>query len=123
MQLSEQAKALEQAAAEQDKEFLLKETGHFLEEWRSYKEKLAVCIQQGAQKEITDLPHILELLQALKESMEILDVDLADEQMRELRQYQYPDTVSEKMGALSTAVVNLDSQKADELIDAIVELL
>ena len=121
--LSEMAKMLEYAAKDGDKALLYEKTEEFLTLWRSYKEKLSVCIAKEEKVEISDISVIEGHLDALKEAMEMMDVDTADELMKELRQYRYSDTISEKIDELGVAVVNLDSEAAMELAEEIKSLI
>lgn len=112
--LSEMAKTLEFAAKDGDKETIYRLTEEFLETWRSYKEKLSVCIKEEEKTEIQNMSLVTEKLQLLQEAMENMDVDMADDLMKELRQYQYEETLGEKIENLATAVVNLDSDSVAE---------
>jgi len=49
--------------------------------------------------------------------MENLDVDVADELMKKLQQYQYTDEINSKVEKLAITVVNLDSEGASALIE------
>ncbi len=117
--LSEKAKALEMAAKDGDKDYLSENTEAFLKEWRSYKEKLSVCIREEAKEELSDLSILGEKLESLKEAMDFMDIDMADEIMKEIRSYEYSKEISEKIESLGSAVVNLDVDTVNELIDAI----
>lgn len=124
MDLSRMAKELETAATDHNKEKIKENTSAFLQEWLLYKEKLSSCIEQeSAKKQIEDVSDILILLQELKEAMENLDIDLADEVMNKLRQYKYISKVQADMDRLSTCVVNLDSEQAQTLIEEIMNEL
>ena len=117
--LSEKAKALEMAAKDGDKEFICQNTEEFLKEWRSYKEKLSICIKEEEKEELSDLSIIQEKLDALKEAMDMMDIDMADEIMKELRSYEYSEEISAKIESLGAAVVNLDVDAVNELVDEI----
>ncbi len=117
--LSEKAKSLEMAAKDGDKEYLHEHTKEFLNEWRSYKEKLSVCIEEEEKETISDMTVIEELLENLKEAMEFMDIDKADELMKELRSYSFSEKVTGKIESLGAAVVNLDVEVATELIEEI----
>ena len=117
--LSEKAKALEMAAKDGDKEFICRNTEEYLKEWRSYKEKLSICIKEEEKEELSDLSIIQEKLDALKEAMDMMDIDMADEIMKELRSYEYSEEISAKIESLGAAVVNLDVDAVNELVDEI----
>lgn len=115
--LSEQAKALEMASKEGDLEYLHRHTKDFLNKWRSYREKLSVCIKEEEKESISDMTVIEERLESLKEAMEFMDIDKADEVMKELRSYRFSEEITEKVEKLGAAVVNLDVETVNELID------
>lgn len=119
-ELSEKAKILEFAAKDGNKELIYEKTDEFLAEWRTYKEKLKVCITENAKEEVEDLSVITGKLELLKEAMDMMDIDMADEIMKELRGYQYSEGINEKMESLGTAVVNLDSVLAQDIINSII---
>lgn len=121
--LSEKAKTLEFVAKDGNREVIYEMTDKFLEEWRSYKEKLSVCIVEEEKTEISDISAIVEKLEALKEAMDTMDIDMADDLMKELKQYRYTEEVAKKMENLGTAVVNLDSETVIELVEEIVSLM
>ena len=120
--LSEKAKALEMAAKDGDKEYICQNTEDFLNEWRSYKEKLSVCITTEEKEELSDFTIVKEKLDELKEAMDFMDIDMADEIMKVIRSYEYPEKISEKVERLGSAVVNLDVDMVNELIDSITDL-
>lgn len=121
--LSEKAKTLEFAARDGKKEVIYQMTDEFLKEWRSYKEKLAVCVNEEEKEELTDMSLLAEKLDALKEAMDMMDIDMADEIMKELRTYQYSEDIAGKMESLGAAVVNLDSETVTDLIGEIINLM
>ena len=115
-ELSEKAKTLELAAKDGNTELIYKDTEAFLTEWRAYKAKLAVCITETDREEVEDFSVIKEKLDLLKNAMDMMDIDMADEMMKELRGYQYAETINEKMESLGAAVVNLDVEEANKII-------
>lgn len=117
--LSEQAKTLEYAARDKELNLILQKTQAFLNEWRSFKEKLSILFPQEEKVEIFDMSEIIDKLENLKSAMEFLDVDTADELMNDLRHYQYSEEISIKMEELSQSVVNLDSEGAAILVEEI----
>ena len=123
MKLSQSAKELEDAAKTNDTDFITENTITFIKDWRSYKDKLAVCIETEEKKQVEDVTDILNALQELKYAMDNLDIDTADEIMNQLRQYEYSPEVQEDMEQLSVHVVNLDSEQAQEVIDMLISKL
>ena len=92
-------------------------TPAFLEEWRSYRQKLQGVFGIGTQvrKEVTDPSLIRALLEMVRISMEEMDVDQADQLMGQLLEYQYPEETEQNIRWLAEAVTNLDPQEADRL--------
>lgn len=115
--LSADAKALEDAAREHNTDVVLKETPIFLKQWRGYKAKLEVCIVKEEKKQVEDSSVVVDNLLILKEAMENMDIDAADETMKQLQQYQFGETIQEKIEQLAVAVVNLDGESVNSLID------
>ena len=117
LSLSGVAKMLECAAGEKNLEILKCVTPVFLEEWRDYKEKLAVCIGEEQEKlEIADDTDVKQLLQRLSGVMEDMDVDAADAIMEQLQQFKYSATIQTLMEGLNMAVLNLDGEQVEKQI-------
>ena len=51
--------------------------------------------------------------------MEFMDIDKADEIMKEIRSYEYSDEISKKIERLGSAVVNLNGDAVNDLVDSI----
>lgn len=117
--LSESAKELEKAAKEGNLAFIKDNTIEFLEEWRSYKKRLSVLMNDEEKADIEDNSVILEILEKLKGAMDDMDIDESDELMKSLLKYNYSEKITEKMNVLSSAVVDLDSDLAAKIIDEI----
>ncbi len=121
--LSEKAKTLEMAAKDGDKAYILTDTEAFLQEWRSYKEKLSVCIREEEKEELSDFTILGEKLESLREAMDFMDIDMADGIMKEIRSYEYLGKISEKIENLGASVINLDVDAVNELIDEIKSMI
>lgn len=119
--LSGVARLLEYAARDGILEVIHSVTPVFLTDWRSYKEKLQVCMPQEKKQDIEDMSVIVGLLERLQFAMEEMDIDVSDEIMDELRRYEYAGEVQSLVDELGTAVVNLDSNTATERIAEIVK--
>ena len=118
MQLFGLAKTLEYAARDEKISVIEHLTPVFLQEWRSYKEKLEVCMPSEDERiAVEDFSVILEYLDILKPAMEEQDIDEADRIMEALMQYEYGDEIEKVMEQLQTAVTDIDSDRAIELID------
>ncbi|MDD6571061.1 MAG: response regulator [Thermoflexaceae bacterium] len=118
--LSGVAKMLENAAHDRNYEVIRTMTIPFLAEWRSYKEKLKVCIPDKEEKTVLEDRNILRgYLEILKTAIEDFDTDKADEVMENLRRYEFDEEIKEQMEQLDRAVKNLDSEQALTIIEKI----
>ena len=120
--LSGMAKVLEYAARDSKMDVIEHMTPIFLEEWRGYKDKLKVMMpdsKENDKKKVTDYAVILKYLEILRDSMEELDLDVADEAMNQLEQYEYEEQMQLYMQQLSVAVANLDNEQVAECIKQI----
>lgn len=122
------AKLLEDAARREELDYIDKLHPIFNKEWRSYKEKLADCIQIIQKDEILlerkepmDKEEILSYLELLKEAMLEMDIDGMDANMEKLQAYQYTEEVQSNMEKLSVLVTNMDMDETISLIERITE--
>lgn len=120
MSLNGVAKLLEYAARDDRLDTVQNVTPVFLEEWRSYKEKLKVCIPQEKKQPIENTDEVVDLLERLRYAMEDMDIDVSDEMMEQIRQYEFPKHIQELVEKLSAAVVNLDSEETARLTDELI---
>ena len=97
-------------------------TTPFLEEWRSYQQKLqgVFGIEDVARKEVTDYSVLQALVEMVRFSMQEMDIDQADQVVGQLREYDYPEEMAENIEKLAEAVTNLDSEEADRLADLLI---
>lgn len=58
-----------------------------------------------------------------KHALEEMEVDLADECMTFLNQFEYTDEVAEKIKDLGNKVLNLETEEGERLIEEIKEML
>ncbi len=120
MTLSEKAKELEYAAKDENVEYVSANHQEFLDEWNTYKEKLSIFIEQKDKVQIDNKEEIITKLVALKEAIEIMDVDACDEMIAFLNAYQYSEAIQQKMDELAAAIINLDSMHVIELADELI---
>lgn len=115
--VSRMAKVLESAAKDGKIDTITSMTDIFLEEWRSYRQKLQGVFGIGTEerKEISDPSVIQALLEMVRISMQEMDIDRADELMGQLREYAYPDELEKNIQKLGEAVTNLDPEETDRL--------
>lgn len=121
--LSGAAKMLEDAAREENIEVIASLTPVFLKEWRSYHEKLQGIfgIEAVGKKEMTDPSILKALVEMVRISMHEMDIDNADDLIRQLREYEYPDGISEMIQKLEHAVTNLDEEEVERTADLLLE--
>ena len=121
--LSGIARVLESAAKDGKINVILSMTAVFLEEWRSYRQRLqgvfGIGTRQG--KEITDYSVIQALVEMVRVSMQELDIDSADEWMKQLRAYDFPDKIGQNVLKLAEAVTNLDTEESERLANLLSE--
>lgn len=120
--LSGVAKILEYAAKDGRIDVITSVTAPFLEEWRSYHEKLKAVFDIGAvsTKEVTDVPVVQALVEMVRFRMQEMDIDQADELIGQLQAYAYPEEIELNMRKLAEAVTNLDPEEADRLADLLI---
>ena len=113
--LSGVARVLESAAKDGKINIITAMTGIFLEEWRSYRLRLRGIfgIGAGEKKEITDYSVIRALVEMVRISMQEMDIDRADELMKQMRGYAYPKEIQQNILKLAEAVTNLDPEETD----------
>lgn len=125
MPLSGVAKLLEYAARDGKIEVVLSVTPSFLEEWRSYRQKLQGVFGLGmaAKKQITDISVLQALVEMVRFSMQEMDIDQADCLVGQLKEYAYPDEIERNIQGLAEAVTNLDPEETDRVGELLTEQL
>ncbi|MCR5595958.1 MAG: response regulator [Lachnospiraceae bacterium] len=134
--LAGMAKILEFAAKDNDIHIIGSLHDIFIKEWRSYKEKLRVFTDEdgsgnepGNEKELenkkdkqeADRDMIFALLDMLSQAMTDFDVDVADETVKKMRSYSYPDNINDLFKKLYAAVGDLDTDESERIIEEIKE--
>lgn len=92
----------------------------FLEEMQVHKERMSVLFEDNGGKEL-NVYEALATLDFLKQSLEELDYDMADELMERLNMFIYEGEIKEMMKKLSGQVMNLQPQEAVQTIQEIVQ--
>ena len=115
--LSGVARVLESAAKDGKIEVILSMTTIFLEEWRSYQQKLQGIFGIGTKpkKQIADYSVLQALVEMVRFSMQEMEIDRADELMKQLREYDFPAEIEQNIQRLAEAVTNLDIEESDRL--------
>ena len=94
-------------------------TDIFLDEWLSYEERLSVfkINEENMENEKKfSASAILNFLSSLDTAMEDMDVDTADEIIKQIQRYEMPDNLKELTDQLASAVMNLDIQMEHEIV-------
>ena len=99
-------------------------TDIFLEEWLSYEERLSVFkVNEGnmENEKKFSASAILKLLSSIDAAMEDMDVDTADEIIKQIQCYEIPDNLNQLVNQLASAVINLDIQMEHEIVKKLSE--
>lgn len=116
------AKLLEYAARDGEVSKVQSMTGPFLEEWRSYHQKLqgVFGIEDGPGEAVADYSVIQALVEMVRVSMQEMDIDQADQLMGQLQSYDFPEELGKNIRKLAEAVTNLNPEEADRLGDLLI---
>lgn len=98
-------------------------TDLFLEEWLSYEERLSVFKADEGEGKMFSASAILDFLNPLDAAMEDMDIDTADEIIKQIQAYEMPDNIKELAEQLASAVLNLDAAREHEIVENLRELL
>ncbi|MBQ9199132.1 MAG: response regulator [Lachnospiraceae bacterium] len=124
VELSHQAKLLEYAARDGRVFRVLSVTPSFINEWNSYKEKLvSFAPSESNEKKAYEYEEIIAYLNMLKNAMNDMDLDSADEMMEALLQYEYPDEPAKDIEELKIAVEAIDEELCSEITERLLEKL
>ena len=119
--LSGMAAILENAAAEENEDIINGMHDIFINEWRSYKEKIGAYLKADDSDEekakVSD-DALRSLLGMLKFAMDDMDIDGADEAIKKLSAYELPENVDSRFDELKTAVAQLDQETTAGIIDS-----
>ncbi len=117
--LSGVARVLESAAKNGKMNIIRSMTDIFLEEWRSYRQRLQGVLGIGTEekREIVDYSVIRALVEMVRISMQEMDIDQADELMKQLRAYAFPEEIGRNIQKLAEAVTNLDPEETERIAE------
>ena len=116
--LAGMAKVLEDAAAAQNDERIRAMHEIFISEWRAYKERLASFLpEEETEKKTYDAEGFAALLDVLKTALTSFDLDRADAVAAELKTYDVPDEMKDKLAKLEAAITNVDDETALSIIE------
>ena len=66
---------------------------------------------------MTDYSVMQALVEMVRISMQEMDIDRADECMKQLREFDFPEEIRQNMQKLAEAVTNLDAEESERLAD------
>ncbi|MCR4903731.1 MAG: response regulator [Butyrivibrio sp.] len=128
--LAGMAKVLEFAAKDGNLKVINSMHEAFINEWRSYEDKLkgvfglGFCVlnSTNGQKQHEELKEgskelLLTMFDLLRPAMEELDVDSADDIMAKMGKYKFGDEIDALVPKLNAAVKGLDEEMANKLMD------
>ena len=120
--LAGMAKILEYAARDGDVSTIEHLHDVFLEEWKTYEDKLSGVFGIGEEqhdnedKVAADSDMLSAMMEMLKNALEEFDVDAADGIMEKIKSYSYTSEVEALIPSLSAAVSDLDQDTAEEIM-------
>jgi CheY-like chemotaxis protein len=121
--LAGMAKILEFAAKDNNLDTIRYMHDIYIEEWRSYKDKLNGVFGLGEDEDMDkpegDKTELLSMIETLSPAMEELDVDTADMIVEKMRGYRYNDIIDGLIKKLSAAVADLDIEFSQEIMEDI----
>ena len=124
MLLSQLARMLEVAAAEQQRERIKVLHPILLEEIEKHKERIKTILPVSETKpEVENMEEILPYLEMLKCSLENENYQTADIIFAEINKYVYPANIQILVDEIAPDVMNLESEKAITKIDKLKENL
>ena len=119
--LSGMAAILEKAAADEDKDTIDKMHDIFINEWRSYKERLKEYLKTDDEEEKEEISDEMldALLKMLALAMDEMDIDGADDTIKKLSSFKLPDNLEAVFDKLKAAVSSLDRDATADIINGV----
>lgn len=120
LKLSERAENLENAGNRKDGDMIHALTGELLLQCRYYQEILKPYFPEedktADQGKITK-EALVEAFEKIREALEELDMDTADEIVMKLAEYRYDGWQKELLGKMENAVEDMDVEQCEEIIE------
>ena len=112
--LSEEARLLEFAARDENREYILNQTENFLEDYENFIVSLKVLPGVAGQEEQKELPpfdagEVSLGIKTIEKALLAFDMETADAAMEQLKKYSYPHEMEEVIRELENHVLNLDA--------------
>ncbi len=123
--LSGVARMLEFAAKEENGKRIQDITPHFIEEWREMKSRLVPLFaeEEPMEKSVLESETMRTLLNFMKNAVEEMDVDQADEIIQQLKEVSLPsENMQQALELLCAAVTDLDQKEVVTWCDRLEEL-
>lgn len=123
VELSDRAKELEYAARDNELDLISKKTSKFIDDYIDLIIGVSKIPEIAGQNNIIkqgyDKNDVLMKLDVIKDAMENFDTDLADDTMKSLEGYDYPESVTPLIKKMSGMVFNLDSDGVSRICEEI----
>lgn len=124
MELSKWCYELEMAGNAKEAEKLTKETPGMLQLYRSYKEILKPYAKlQNEEKKQVSKEEIIEDLQKLRDAIDTFDLDMADEIMKRLEEYQFPEEMEPLLEELRAYVADVAMEEIMTTAENMINML
>ena len=122
LELSEEAKRLEDYGHKEDYDSIAKETGHFLVQYRKMEEQLAPYFKkdEGAEPVLLSLEQLIDSLEQLKKAAEDFDMEEFIGWKRKNQNVTVPRDYREEWENIKNAVENVAFSDTIEAIDALI---
>lgn len=115
LSLSGIAKCLEYAAKDGKIDIINRLHPVFIEEWNKTEGKLGeIFFEEPEGKLEPDYPMIQEYLHLLISAMKEMDIDMADEISRQLKQYSFPEEIQQVVDILCTSIESINAEQVTE---------
>ncbi|MCR4922591.1 MAG: Hpt domain-containing protein, partial [Lachnospiraceae bacterium] len=117
--LSDKAFKLEEAGNKEDREFIVNNTGDFLEEYLSFEEKLKAIKKEDGKDDRAEIPRseLSDAYEAIKELVPQMDYDSLEMVVGELMEYRLPGEDEEKIREFSKKLKAFDWDAMQEMAD------
>ena len=124
MKLSQWCYELEKAGNAEDVEVLTEQTPGMLQLYRSYKDVLKpyAQMQNEEKKQVSD-ERIIASLQELIDAIDTFDLDKADEIMKEIEEYQFPEEIEVLLDELRAYVADVAMEEIMVTANSMIEIL
>lgn len=120
MELSEKFYRLEQLGNASEAEILKEKTPEVLALYRSYKTILEPFGRNNQNKQAVSCDKMIETLQQLKEAIDCFDLDGADEAMRQINGFEFPEDCRGDIECLDAYVADVAMEDIMNLVDTLV---